>query len=292
MKDGSALLNASAVAIADAMVRDAERLRVVAATGGQGERLIDAGARVTGSVEAGLRMAEAAMGGLGEVALVVDRASEKWPFAIEVRSSQPVLACLGSQYAGWNLSSGRYFAMGSGPARALARVEPLYETLAYRERAASAVLVLETAEPPPAEVVDKVAGATGVPADGLTFLYAPTQSLAGTVQIVARALEVALHKANDLGFPLERIVDGVAAAPVPAPHPDFLDRHGAHQRRHHLWRPSSSCSSAARPTRRRRSPRSCRAAPRATTAGRSARSSRPSMAISTPSTRCCSARPR
>jgi methenyltetrahydromethanopterin cyclohydrolase len=226
MKDGSALLNASAVAIADAMVRDAERLRVVAATGGQGERLIDAGARVTGSVEAGLRMAEAAMGGLGEVALVVDRASEKWPFAIEVRSSQPVLACLGSQYAGWNLSSGRYFAMGSGPARALARVEPLYETLTYRERAASAVLILETAEPPPAEVVDKVAGATGVPADGLTFLYAPTQSLAGTVQIVARALEVALHKANDLGFPLERIVDGVAAAPVPAPHPDFLDAMG------------------------------------------------------------------
>jgi methenyltetrahydromethanopterin cyclohydrolase len=226
MKDGSALLNASAVAIADAMVRDAERLRVAPATGGQGERLIDAGARVTGSVEAGLRMAEAAMGGLGEVALVVDRASEKWPFAVEVRSSQPVLACLGSQYAGWNLSSGRYFAMGSGPARALARVEPLYETLAYREQAASAVLILETAEPPPAEVVDKVAGATGVPADGLTFLYAPTQSLAGTVQIVARALEVALHKANDLGFPLEHIVDGVAAAPVPAPHPDFLDAMG------------------------------------------------------------------
>ena len=226
MKDGSALLNASAVAIADAMVRDAERLRVAPATGGQGERLIDAGARVTGSVEAGLRMAEAAMGGLGEVALVVDRASEKWPFAVEVRSSQPVLACLGSQYAGWNLSSGRYFAMGSGPARALARVEPLYETLAYREQAASAVLILETAEPPPAEVVDKVAGATGVSADGLTFLYAPTQSLAGTVQIVARALEVALHKANDLGFPLEHIVDGVAAAPVPAPHPDFLDAMG------------------------------------------------------------------
>jgi len=60
-----------------------------------------------------------------------------------------------------------------------------------------------------------------MPADRLTFLYAPTQSLAGTVQIVSRVLEVALHKANDLGYPLENIVDGIGASPVPAPHQDF-----------------------------------------------------------------------
>ena len=47
-------------------------------------------------------------------------------------------------------------------------------------------------------------------------------SLAGTVQIVARVLEVALHKANDLKFPLENIVEGIGASPLPAPHPDFL----------------------------------------------------------------------
>jgi methenyltetrahydromethanopterin cyclohydrolase len=143
-----------------------------------------------------------------------------------VRSSQPVLACLASQYAGWNLSSGKYFAMGSGPARALARVEPLFEKLTYKDSASSAVLVLETAEPPPRAVVRKVADATGLAADRLTFLYAPTQSLAATVQIVSRVLEVALHKANDLEFPLENIVDGIGAAPVPAPHQDFLTAMG------------------------------------------------------------------
>jgi methenyltetrahydromethanopterin cyclohydrolase len=226
MKNGSALLNANARAVAEGMIRDAERLRLGVRRGASGETLIDAGAKVTGSVEAGLRMAEAAMGGLGSVSLAVDRASQQWPVAVEVRSSQPVLACLGSQYAGWNLSSGKYFAMGSGPARALARVEPLYRALGYEEQAEAAVLLLETAEPPPAEVVDKVARATGLPAAGLTFLYAPTQSLAGAVQIVARVLEVALHKANDLGFPLADIVDGVGSAPVPAPHPDFLTAMG------------------------------------------------------------------
>jgi methenyltetrahydromethanopterin cyclohydrolase len=116
--------------------------------------------------------------------------------------------------------------MGSGPARALARVEPLFETLAYRDKASTALLVLETAEPPPPAIVEKVATATGLAAGKLTFLYAPTQSIAGAVQIVSRVLEVALHKANDLKFPLENIVDGIGVAPIPAPHPDFLTAMG------------------------------------------------------------------
>ncbi|TIM50780.1 methenyltetrahydromethanopterin cyclohydrolase [Mesorhizobium sp.] len=226
MKDGSAFLNDNAQRIIDGMIGDAERLRIGVSTGPLGECLIDAGAKAAGGVEAGLRMAEAAMGGLGSISVCMDRASPKWPFTIEVRSSQPVLACLGSQYAGWNLSSQDYFAMGSGPARALARVEPLFETLSYRDTASSAVLILETAKPPPQAIVEKVGRATGLPPEKLTFLYAPTQSLAGGVQIVARALEVALHKTNDLKFPLENVVDGIGTAPIPAPHPDFLTAMG------------------------------------------------------------------
>ena len=226
MKNGSAFLNDSAQRIVDRMIGEAERLRIAVSPGALGECLIDAGAEATGGVEAGLLMAQAAMGGLGSVSTLMDRSSKQWPFSVEVRSSQPVLACLGSQYAGWNLSSEGYFAMGSGPARALARVEPLFETLSYREAASSAVLVLETAKPPPPAVVEKVGKATGLATEKLTFLYAPTQSIAGSVQIVSRVLEVALHKANDLKFPLENIVDGIGAAPIPAPHPDFLTAMG------------------------------------------------------------------
>ncbi|PAP94976.1 methenyltetrahydromethanopterin cyclohydrolase [Mesorhizobium wenxiniae] len=226
MKDGSAFLNDNAQRIIDGMIGDAERLRIAVSRGPLGECLIDAGAKAAGGVEAGLRMAEAAMGGLGSISVCMDRASQKWPLTIEVRSSQPVLACLGSQYAGWNLSSQGYFAMGSGPARALARVEPLFEALSYRDTASSAVLILETAEPPPQAIVEKVGKVTGLPTEKLTFLYAPTQSLAGSVQIVARALEVALHKSNDLKFPLDNIVDGIGTAPIPAPHPDFLTAMG------------------------------------------------------------------
>jgi methenyltetrahydromethanopterin cyclohydrolase len=66
-----------------------------------------------------------------------------------------------------------------------------------------------------------VAAACGVAAERLTILYAPTQSLAGSVQVVARVVEVALHKAHELKFPLDRVADAVGSAPLSPPHPDF-----------------------------------------------------------------------
>ena len=45
------------------------------------------------------------------------------PLTIHVKSSQPVLACLASQYAGWSIkheeNGTKFQALGSGPARAL-----------------------------------------------------------------------------------------------------------------------------------------------------------------------------
>ena len=71
-----------------------------------------------------------------------------------------------------------------------------------------------------------LAARLGVGVQGLTVLYAPTGSLAGTVQIAARVLEVALHKAHALHFPLENIVDGSGVAPLAPPVPDFIKAMG------------------------------------------------------------------
>lgn len=227
MRNGKALLNRNAQYIVDDMIDNADRLRIAHSRGSLGEHLIDAGANEPGGIEAGLRIVEICMGGLGTVSTQLDRNGGRWPLGINVRSSQPVLACLASQYAGWNLSHGKYFAMGSGPVRTLARVETLFEEITYEEpNAKTSVIVLETAAPPPPEIVEKVSQATGLRAQALTFIYAPTQSLTGSVQIVGRVLEVALHKAHDLKFPLDAIVDGAGYAPLPAPHPDFLQAMG------------------------------------------------------------------
>jgi methenyltetrahydromethanopterin cyclohydrolase len=219
-------LNERAYALVDAMIADAAALRVGVSRGEAGELLVDAGGAHQGGIAAGLRLAAICLGGLGEVRLGTDPTLPRWPWTIAVASSNPVTACLAGQYAGWSLThgsgKGAFFALGSGPARALARKETLFEELDYRETAQKAVLVLESGKPPPAPLVAQIAEACGVAAAELAILYAPTQSLAGGVQVVARVLEVALHKAHALHFPLARIVDGLGAAPLPPPHPDFV----------------------------------------------------------------------
>jgi methenyltetrahydromethanopterin cyclohydrolase len=212
--------------LVDRMVADAAKLRVIVTRGARGETLIDAGNAARGGIEAGLRIAEICLGGLGTVELGPTGLNPKWPFEISVRTSDPVIACLASQYAGWALSQGEgkgaFFALGSGPGRALARREPLFSDIAYQDRATRATLVLESHRAPPPEITDKVAADCGVAPENLSFIFAPTQSLAGGVQVVSRVLEVVLHKAHELKFPLERIVDGLASAPLSPPHPDFI----------------------------------------------------------------------
>jgi methenyltetrahydromethanopterin cyclohydrolase len=220
-------VNRRAAQLTAALRRDAAVLNLGFALGSLGEGLIDAGANRRGGVEAGLRIAEICMGGLGNARLILDSATPRWPWTIAVSSPQPVIACLGSQYAGWSLAHGDAFhALGSGPARALAQKEAIFQDIGYRDEADVATLVIEGGRAPPPEIVESVARDCRVTPPSLTVIYAPTQSLAGGAQVVARVLEVALHKAHELKFPLERIVDGMGAAPLSAPHPDFVTAMG------------------------------------------------------------------
>lgn len=198
----------------------------------RGVRVVDCGIDAPGSVGAGLLVGEICMAGLGSVTLA-GGAADGWPTWLAVRSSQPVLACLASQYAGWSLAASKeetggkkFFSLGSGPARALAAKEKLYDELGYRDRASSGVIVLEVDRVPPPVVVDKLLRDCGLQAPGLTIVLTPTTSRAGTTQVVARVLEVALHKAHELGFSLGDIVDGFATAPLPAPSPDGVEAMG------------------------------------------------------------------
>lgn len=208
------------------LVEQAAHLRLAVSRESNGICIVDAGIRVSGGIEAGRRIAEICLGGLGQVHVSPAGAITAWPWELTVTTVQPVLACLGSQYAGWSLSHGEgkggFFALGSGPGRALAGKEELFEEIGYRDQADSACLVLETDKPPPLPLLEKIASQCGVAPDKLTLILTPTSSLAGSVQVVARVLEVALHKAHFLGFPLEHIVDGMGTAPLCPPSPDFL----------------------------------------------------------------------
>lgn len=221
-------INALSLPLIEALVRDQDALRIGAEVLDNGTTIIDAGIARVGGLEAGRRIAEICLGGLGEVKLYAGEG--RWPTRISVGACNPVLACLGSQYAGWSLAHGEgkgaFHALGSGPGRALARREPLFEELGYQDRADSTCLVLEVDRVPPREIIAKVSRDCGVAENRLSFILTPTRSIAGCVQIVARVLEVALHKAHALHFPLDRIIDGAGCAPVPPPAPDFVEAMG------------------------------------------------------------------
>jgi len=223
-------INAHVAPLVRRLMDNAEALRVGVTQGSLGETLIDCGVKVVGGLEAGRLLSEICLGGLGQVTFETTNTEDPWPFMVTVHTSQPVLACLGSQYAGWSLSvddNGKKFnVLGSGPARAMGSSEKLFKELDYHDKANSAALVIESDKAPPPALVEHVAKACKLKPENLTILYAPTSSLAGTVQIAARCLEVALHKAHELHFPLGDIVDGIATVPVPPPAPGFIEAMG------------------------------------------------------------------
>jgi methenyltetrahydromethanopterin cyclohydrolase len=207
-------MNERAAALVDAMAADSEALGIEVRTLDSGARLVDCGAQARGGLQAGLGFAGACMGGLGKLDLTpVVVGKRTWP-GIGVMVDEPAAACLAAQYAGWKLEHDDFFAMASGPGRALARAEDLFEELAWREQAKQAVLCLETRQDPPAEIVEKVSERCGVKASAITFLIAPTASVCGSVQISARVVETALHKLHELGVDPARVRHGWGCCPI------------------------------------------------------------------------------
>lgn len=211
-------LNHRAYAIAESFVNEASRGVMVHEFGGT--RVLDCGIHASGGDAAGIVMARVATAGLAEVTLLPAAASAAawpscpWP-SVVVTSDEPVAACLAAQYAGWRVASDGFFAMASGPLRAAIGREEIFDTIGLRERPDSAVGLLETAALPTAEICRDLAAAAGVPPERLMLLVARTASPAGTLQVVARSLETALHKLHEVGFDLTRIRGGTGVAPLP-----------------------------------------------------------------------------
>ena len=208
-------INERAWALADDYAARAADLRIIVGRLSNGARVIDAGVEAPGGLAAGLALARLCMGGLGHVEyLPVTIGGEAWP-GVQVWTDHPSVCCMASQYAGWAIDPDGFFAMGSGPLRAKARVErELFARLRYEDAASRGVLVLEGRALPTESVAAWVAGRAGLPPDQLTFAVAPTASLAGGVQIVARVIETGLHKMDTLGFDVTRVVSAVGTAPL------------------------------------------------------------------------------
>jgi len=192
-----------------------------------GATVIDAGIKAQGGYGAGQIITEICLGGLGKAEIIYKRYGDLELPSVFVYTDYPVISTLGSQFAGWQIKSGKYVAMGSGPARALSlKPKELYENIGYEDVSDVAVLVLETSKEPPEEAVAKISEECNVDSENLFLVLVPTSSVAGSVQISGRIVETGLHKLTELGFDPKLVTHAFGYAPLAPVHPELAQAMG------------------------------------------------------------------
>lgn len=208
-------LNRQALEVCRQLTDNASQLRVEPVTLGNGTRVIDCGINVPGGLQAGLLLARCCLADMGRIDIVSGESSLWSGPYVQVVTDQPVAGCMACQYAGWEVKNNDFFAMGSGPMRAAANREKIFEDIGYVEKPEVAVGVLESRALPTAAVAGMLARDCGVSERDLVLLVAPTASQAGTIQVVSRSVETAMHKLYELDFDLDRVESGWGIAPLP-----------------------------------------------------------------------------
>jgi len=243
-------LNKKALAIVEEMLSRSEELKIKASKADCGATVIDCGVNTKGSVDAGLYVTRVTAGDLAQVSLSTMNYGDFALPTILVFSDHPVLATIGGQLGDWEVKYENYSAVGSGPARALAldRNIPtavgakretlrerglftytpmeIYEKIGYRDSHDKAVIVLESSEIPPNRILELIAEACHIKSEGLFALVAPISSLAGSVQIAGRIVEVGIHKLSLMGFDFKKILFGSGYAPIAPVHRNHAEDMG------------------------------------------------------------------
>lgn len=215
-------LNDAAFELCRTTIANVESWRVEERRLANGAVILDFGVNATGGVQAGLMLARICMSGRAEISIhPADDSRGPWPL-VQVISDDPVLSCMASQYAGWQVKRDKFFAMGSGPMRSKRGKEHVLQSIGVTDSSLKAVGVLECDSLPDDSVAEWIASECGVATEDTVLCVAPTRSIAGTIQVVARSVETSMHKLFELGFDLKAVVSGYGSAPLPPPALDFV----------------------------------------------------------------------
>ncbi|MFX0168134.1 MAG: methenyltetrahydromethanopterin cyclohydrolase [Candidatus Hodarchaeota archaeon] len=208
-------VNQRAMPLVKQLISDSDLLQVKIHQQKGKATVIDCGIEIPGSLEAGRLVAEICMGGISTVVIGTTRIGDSVFPAAYVSTDMPALACIGAQAAGWDIKVEGFFALGSGPARARARVEDkLFTKLDYKDNHPEAILVMETRTLPNPAVCEYIAKACRIAEKDLYLLVAPTASIVGSVQIAARIVETGIHKLKILGYDFLKVRSGIGSCPI------------------------------------------------------------------------------
>lgn len=173
-----------------------------------------------GTSAGGIALAKICLGGQGSIDLLDKTVAGRRLVRVEIDC--PLAACIGCQYAGWPLSAGKYFAMASGPIRLLRGKEVVLEEYRLAQTDKVGVVVLETSKLPDESVIEVISKESGLPPSELMVCVARTSSVPGSLQVVARSVETALHKLHELKFDLSTVTHGIGTATLPPSTEDDL----------------------------------------------------------------------
>jgi methenyltetrahydromethanopterin cyclohydrolase len=223
-------VNLEAKKTVDYMIEKADEINIAVSKLENGATVLDCGVNVSGSFKAGELYTIICLGGLAEVGISIPGdLSENFAIpSVKIKTNFPAISTLGAQKAGWSVSVGDFFALGSGPARALAlKPAETYEEIEYKDDADIAILTLESDKLPNAEVADSIAADCGVSSENVYLLVAPTSSLVGSIQIAGRVVENGTYKMLEfLNFDVKKVKYAAGIAPIAPVDPDGLKAMG------------------------------------------------------------------
>ncbi|REE28590.1 methenyltetrahydromethanopterin cyclohydrolase [Methanothermobacter defluvii] len=223
-------VNLEAKKIVDRMIEKADDLKIRVDKLENGSTVIDCGVNVDGSIKAGELYTGVCLGGLADVGISIPGdLSERFALpSVKIKTDFPAISTLGAQKAGWSVSVGDFFALGSGPARALSlKPAETYEEIGYQDEADVAILTLEADKLPGEDVTDMIAEECDVAAENVYVLVAPTSSLVGSIQISGRVVENGTYKMLEaLHFDVNKVKYAAGIAPIAPVDPDSLKAMG------------------------------------------------------------------
>jgi len=220
-------VNRAAYKLVEKLCDNADEYEVIITKTKSGATLIDAGTQAKGGFSAGKIITEICMGGYGEAKILSKQYDDLELPTIYVQTDHPTIATLGSQFAGWQITSGDFSAIGSGPARALAlKPKEIYDDIGYKDEADVAILVLETSKKPPEELIAKFSSECKVKPNKFLVILTPTTSMAGSVQVSGRVVETGIHKLTKLGLNPNVFDYAFGCAPIAPVHPKFSEAMG------------------------------------------------------------------
>ena len=222
LKDGLSV-NSLAWKLLEKIVEKPDYYGIKVEKTGSGTTIVDAGIKAKGGFQAGKIITEICMGGCGKTEITHRKYGKLELPSIFVYTDHPVIATLGSQYAGWQIKEGDYSAIGSGPARALAlKPKEIYDKIGYSDVSDKAVVVLETDKYPPTKLLERFTKECNISPENLAVILAPTASIAGATQVSGRIVETGIHKLDKLGLNPKAILYAWGCAPIPPIHPKFI----------------------------------------------------------------------